>query len=157
MTVLVSIIFTYQSISTEWSCVNWEVTQFILAYRLSKSLLYIVWLLYKINMLQVSRKKLRVSPFEFCNTYIYNLVTRISQQNSDRKFSFVKFVLWCMCRKFCLSGCLYFIFLCCTEWKLCSFIRKPAVLMPSGNLNSGRSRDTDDLKVRPLKVNDHLL
>jgi hypothetical protein len=24
--------------------------------------------------------------------------------------------------------------------------------MPSGNLNSGRSRDTDDLKVRPLKV-----
>jgi hypothetical protein len=25
--------------------------------------------------------------------------------------------------------------------------------MPSGNLNSGCSHDTDDLKVRPLKVN----
>jgi hypothetical protein len=24
--------------------------------------------------------------------------------------------------------------------------------MPPGNLNSGRSRNTDDLKVRPLKV-----
>jgi hypothetical protein len=59
-----------------------------------------------------------------------------------------------MCRKlYCLSGCLYFVFLCCTEWKMCSFIRESAVLMPSGNLNSGRGRDTDDLKVRPLKVN----
>jgi hypothetical protein len=62
-----------------------------------------------------------------------------------------------MCRKlYCLSGCLYFVFLCCTERKLCSFIRKPAILMPSGNLNSGRSRDTNDLKVRPLEVNHSL-
>jgi hypothetical protein len=36
---------------------------------------------------------------------------------------------------------------------MCSFIRKSAVLMSSGNLNSGRSHDTDDLKIRPLKVN----
>jgi hypothetical protein len=35
---------------------------------------------------------------------------------------------------------------------MCSFIQKSAVLMPSGNLNSGPSRDSDDLKVRPLKV-----
>jgi hypothetical protein len=35
---------------------------------------------------------------------------------------------------------------------MCSFIQKSAVLMPSGNLNSGRTHDTDDLKVCPLKV-----
>jgi hypothetical protein len=37
-----------------------------------KRIVYSVTLLYKINMLQVSRKKLRVGPFEFRNIYTYN-------------------------------------------------------------------------------------
>jgi hypothetical protein len=40
-----------------------------------KFIVYSVTLLYKINMLQVSRKKLRVSTFEFRNILYNNHVT----------------------------------------------------------------------------------
>jgi hypothetical protein len=145
-----------QSVSTEWSyCKLWSDAVHTRVQSEQEFIEYsvIIFFLQNERVSGFKKKKLRASPLEFHITYTINMIFYMSWQNNHRIFSFVQFVLFCMCRKFyCLSGCFEFVYLCCIERKMCSFFWKSATLKTYDHLNSDCRRVPDNLKVRTLKV-----